>query len=174
MEYSTAVVIIAPPEVQAFATPLRLTHSFEGMIRVPAHITVLFPFVPVTQLDQACKKLTELCADVAPFDVTLSGYGHFPTVTYLKPADPAPIKALYRRIFAAFPDYPPYHGAFGTEDVVPHMTIGEFGSEIERAAATFPPYEPISFRVRNLHLIIGVEHEPVPWVTHDVIRLRGK
>jgi 2'-5' RNA ligase len=174
MEYSTAVVIMAPPPIQAFATPLRLTHSFQGMMRVPAHITVLFPFVPLDQLDAACKILRKLMSDVAPFDVTLDGYGHFPTATYLKPADPAPIKALYYRIHTAFPNYPPYRGAFGVDDITPHMTVGEFQSEIERASADFPPYKPISFRVSNLHLVVGIEHEPVPWITNDMIPLGGK
>ena len=174
MEYSTAVVIIAPPEVQAFATPLRLTHEYSGMLRVPAHITILFPFVPVTELDSACTTLAELCANVSPFDITLNGYGHFSTTTYLKPVDSQPIQALYRKLFAAYPNYPPYRGAFGTENITPHMTVGQFGSEIERAAADFPPYDPITFRVHNVHLIVGVEHEPTPWITHDVIWLRGK
>ncbi len=174
MEFSTAVVIIAPPEVQAFATPLRLKYGFEGMVRVPAHITVLFPFVPLAQLDAACHILSDLCASVPPFSVTLDGYGHFPTVTYLKPTNPAPIQALYRKVFAAFPAYPPYRGAFGIDEIIPHMTIGEFGSEIERAAADFPSYAPLTFPVHNVHLIVGVEHQPVPWVTHDVIPLGRK
>ena len=174
MEYSTAVVIMAPPPVQAFATPLRMKHSFQGLVRVPAHITVLFPFVPLDQLDAACNVLRMLMLDAAPFDVTLDGYGHFPTAAYLKPADPEPIRALFRRIHLAFPQYLPYRGAHGLDDITPHMTVGEFQSEIERASADFPPYKPISFRVSNLHLIVGVEHEPVPWITHDVIALGGK
>jgi 2'-5' RNA ligase len=149
-------------------------YSFESMLRVPAHITVLFPFVPLAQLDAAAETLCDLCADVQPFDLTLDGYGHFPTVVYLKPADPAPIKALFQRIHAMYPEYPPYRGAFGNDDITPHMTVGEFPSEIDRAKANFPPYEPITFRVNRLHLICGVEHEPIPWITHDVIPLGRK
>lgn len=174
MEYSTAVVIVAPPAVQAFATPLRVKYGFDGMMRVPAHITVLFPFVPLDQLDSADNVLRKLMADVPPFEVTLDGYGHFPTASYLKPADPEPIKALFQRIHLSFPQYAPYRGAYGADDITPHMTVGEFGSEIERAAADFPPYKPVSFRVSNLHLIVGVEQEPVPWITHDVIPLGGR
>jgi len=171
MDYTSAVVIIAPHRVQAFAVPLMHQYCFESMMRVPAHITVLFPFVPLDDLDAACWKLRDICADVPPFDLTLDGYGHFPTVTYLKPADPEPIKAIFRRIHAAFPDYPPYRGAFGGDDITPHMTVGEFKSEAERVKVVFPPYVPLTFEVRRLHLIIGVEREPIPWVTHDVIPL---
>jgi 2'-5' RNA ligase len=171
MEYTTAVVIIAPHRVQAFAVPLMRKYCFESMLRVPAHITVLFPFVPVDDLDDACRVLRDICARLPLFEVTLDGYGHFPTVTYLKPRDPEPIKATFRAIHAAFPDYPPYRGEFGADDITPHMTVGEFKSEAEREQAEFPPYEPIAFAVRRLHLIVGVEHEPVPWITHDVIPL---
>ena len=174
MDYTSAVVIIAPLPVQAFAVPLMRQYSFESMLRVPAHITILFPFVPLNELDGAAAKLTTICADIAPFDVTLDGYGHFPTTVYLKPANPAPIKAAFQAIHAAYPQYPPYRGAFGHEDIIPHMTIGEFPSEIDRAEASFPHYPPITFRVNRLHLICGVEHEPIPWITHEVIPLGRK
>ncbi len=171
MDYISAVVIIAPHPVQAFAVPLMRKYSFDSMLRVPAHITVLFPFVPLEQLDAACWTLRDLCAEFSPFDVTLDGYGHFPTVTYLKPADPEPIKALFRAIHAHYPQYPPYRGAFGSHDITPHMTVGEFHSERDRKRASFPDYAHMTFTVHRLHLIVGVEHEPVPWITRDVIPL---
>jgi 2'-5' RNA ligase len=165
---------MAPHRVQAFAVPLMRQYSFESSLRVPAHITVLFPFVPLDDLDDACRKLRDLCADVQPFDVTLDGYGHFPTTTYLKPRDPEPIKAMFQRIHAAFPDYLPYRGAFGNDDITPHMTVGVFTSEAECEQAIYPPYEPITFQARRLHLIVGVAYEPIPWITHDVIPLGKK
>lgn len=171
MELSTAIVIIAPPRVQALAAPLMRRYSFESMLRVPAHITVLFPFVPPDALDDACHKLTRLYADFQPFDVTLDGYGHFPTATFLKIANPEPIKALFRPVHAEFPNFPPYGGAHGAHDIMPHMTVGIFKSEAARQAAEFPPYDPITFTVRRVHLIIGVAHEPIPWITYDVIPL---
>ncbi len=103
--------------------------------------------------------------------MTLDGYGTFPTTLYLKPADPAPIQALYRAIHAQFPDYPPYRGAFGSETITPHLTIGEFKTEAERESVSLPPYQPISFPVKRLHVIAGVEREAIPWITHDVIPL---
>ncbi len=171
MEYTSAVVIIAPHRVQALAVPLMRQHCFNSLMRVPAHITILFPFVPVDDLDDACWKLRDICAALAPFDVTLDGYGYFPTTVYLKPRDPEPIKATFRAVHAAFPDCPPYRGEFSSDDITPHMTVGVFKSEAEREQAVFPAYEPITFQVRRLHLIVGVEHEPLPWITYDVLPL---
>ena len=169
MDYTTAVVIIAPHRVQAFAVPLMRQYCFESMLRVPAHITVLFPFVPLDDLDDACWTLRDICAELPPFDVTLDGYGHFPTTVYLKPRDPEPIKASFHAIHAQFPNYLPYRGAFSSDDITPHMTVGEFRSEADRERAILPTYEPITFAVRRFHLIVGVEREPIPWITHDVI-----
>jgi len=46
-------------------------------------------------------------------------------VIFMKPANPEPIKAIFRQIYDAFPLYPPYGGAFGN-DLHPHVTVGEF------------------------------------------------
>src|SRR5262249_34018245 len=109
MHYVSALVIIAPHPVQAFAVPLMRQYCFEALLRVPAHITVLFPFAPLDQLDSTRQTLRDLCATLPPLDVTLDGYGQFPTVTYLEPRDPEPIKATFRAIHATFPDYLPYN-----------------------------------------------------------------
>lgn len=173
MEYSSAIVILAPHPVQRVAIPLMRQYGFESMMRVPAHLTVLYPFVPFEHLDDASRALRRLFADVPPFDVTLDGFGHFPTTLFLKPANPEPIRELFRRVHTAFPDYLPYGGAFSHDDITPHMTIGEFRSEAECAAVRLPPYAPMTFTVRRLHLITGVDREVIPWITHDVIPLGG-
>ncbi|MCB9450984.1 MAG: 2'-5' RNA ligase family protein [Anaerolineaceae bacterium] len=171
-ELSTAVVTFAPPEVQAHAAPLMRRYAPDDFVRVPPHITILYPFVPVPDLDAACRKLTSLCANVAPFDITMQGYSHFTTITYMQPANPQPIQALCQRIFAVFPECPPYRGAHGNTPT-PHMTVGIFDSAAERKVTLFPDYAPITFRVGRLHVIYGVDDEPLPWLTHAVIQLDG-
>ncbi|MFN8448303.1 MAG: 2'-5' RNA ligase family protein [Anaerolineae bacterium] len=156
MDFETAVVIIAPHTVQAFAIPLMRQYCFESMLRVPAHITILFPFVPLDDLDAACWKLRDICAGIAPFEVTLDGYGHFPTTTYLAarpgadqgnlPGDPRGISrlpAVSRRVRQRR-----HHAAHDRRRI---------RSVAEREQAVYPPYEPITFRVRRLHLVVGVE-----------------
>jgi len=174
MDYISSIVILAPHRVQAFAVPLMQKYCFDSLMRVPAHITVLFPFVTLDELDSACLELTDICAAVPPFDVTLDGYGRFSTVVYMKPVHPEPIKALYRRIHTHFPNYPPYGGVFGSQDITPHLTVGEFITSEECEKAVFPAYEPMTFTVHRLHLIVGVDSEPIPWIAQDVIPLGGR
>ena len=171
-EFTTAIVIVMPHEVQAVAAPIVRQYAPETLIRVRPHITLLFPFVPYDQLETACKTLRDVAQQIAPFTVTLDGYGEFPGVIYMKPADPAPIQAVFRQLYAAFPEYPPYEGQFG-DDLQPHMSIAHFESAADQAAVSLPNYRPITFHVDRLHLWYGVSDPDLAWLTYDVIRLRG-
>ncbi|MCB9455430.1 MAG: 2'-5' RNA ligase family protein [Anaerolineaceae bacterium] len=171
-ELHTGIVIFAPHEVQAHAAPLMRRYAPDDFVRVPPHITILYPFAPFRELDTACRKLATLCADIAPFDITLQGYNHFSQIAYLQPANPQPIEALCQRVFGAFPEYPPYGGAHGSTPT-PHMTIGIFESAAEREAVTLPDYAPITFQVERLHVIYGIEDAALPFLTYMVIPLGG-
>jgi 2'-5' RNA ligase len=168
MSVSTGVVIFAPYAVHKIAVPILRQYALDSLIRVPPHITLMFPFVPFEELDAAAKTVREICAAIKPFDLTLAGYGQFPGVIFMQPANPDSIKAVFRAIFEAFPLYPPYGGAFGN-DLHPHLTVGEFKNEQEQQAAQLPGYAPITFRAESVHLVYGIQTEPLPWLTHSVI-----
>lgn len=55
------------------------------------------------------------------FDFSLSKVGRFPLTAYLAPEPAEPFVALTQRLAKAFPDFPPFAGAFDT--IVPHLTI---------------------------------------------------
>ncbi len=169
---TSAVVIFAPPSVQMVAIPLLQRYGPNALVRVPAHITILVPFVPVERLDQACEVLKEIGREIEPFEVTMSGYGSFPRIAFMTPLNPKPIQAVFQRIYEAFPECPPYGGAFG-DDMHPHMTVGEFSSEETQKEVILPDYEPITFRVERLHVLQGIAQAALPWITHSVIPLGG-
>ncbi len=170
MELTTTIMIIAPHEVQALTAPLRRQYALDKMICVPAHITILYPFVPYEQLDAASEKLRQICAEIEPFDITVEGYGNFPRFIYMKPKNEVPIRNLCHRVFEAFPDYLPFRGVYGDTPTL-HMTVGEFATEEERAAAIMPVYKPITFRAERVHVMYGVEKLALTWIAHSVIRL---
>jgi 2'-5' RNA ligase len=174
LKLTTVIMIVAPHEVQAVAVPLMRRYSPDSLARVPAHLTVLYPFVEYDHLDDACFRLEHIFAGIAPFEITMDGYGEFPTVLYMKPRDPGPIKRIFRRVYQDFPDCAPYGGTYG-DDLTPHMTVGEFESPAELAAAkaALPRYQPITFRATRLHVMYGIDHVTLPWITHTVIPLGG-
>jgi len=169
---TTGIVIFAPREVQTVAVPIMRQYAPESVIRVPAHITLMFPFVAQERLDSAEQIVKSICADIEPFDITLAGYGQFPGIIFMQPTNPAPIKAVFRKIYAAFPECPPYGGAFG-DDIHPHVTLGQFKNEDEQRAVSLPDFTPITFRAERLHLVYDVYDDPLLWLTHSVIPLAG-
>lgn len=172
-DLDTGVVIYPSHEVLAHAVPLMRSYAPDDFARVPPHITLLYPFAPFDRLESAYEKLAAVCAEIAPFDITMRGYNHFTQITYMQPADPESIQALSQRIFAAFPEHPPYRGMHGAKPT-PHMTVGIFENEAAREAVTFPPYVPITFRVERLHIIYGIEDAVLPFLTYAVAPLKGR
>ena len=99
----------------------------QGSARVPVcpHITILGPFVDLHDVDDALvRKISEVLAPVRAFDVELAQVGHFDDgLTYLAPVPAEPFIQLTELFVAAFPQWPPYGGAF--EGIVPHLSIGK-------------------------------------------------
>lgn len=117
-------LIIEVPEAEPAVRHHRERLDSSAPLGVPAHITVLFPFMPPETIDPAAlTKLGELFADVSGFRFRLDRTNWFgDEVLWLAPRDPGPFRALTLRVFQAYPAFPPFGGQFA--DVVPHLTIG--------------------------------------------------
>lgn len=91
---------------------------------IPAHITVLFPFMPPEEIGSpVLASLERLFATVSRFRFELDRSHWFGTdVLWLGPHDPKPFQALTRSVAQAFPAFLPYEGQFG--EPVPHLTVG--------------------------------------------------
>jgi 2'-5' RNA ligase len=89
---------------------------------MPAHITVLFPFLPEPRLTAEVRtELHAICAGCDPFTVTFSATGRFPGVLHLDPNPADDLRRLTLAIATQWPEAPPYGGRH--EDVVPHLTV---------------------------------------------------
>lgn len=97
---------------------------------MPPHITLLWPWVPVIT-PEAVSRLRRATAEVRPFAIELSATGRFSGVLYLAPTPVAPLLALSRAIWHAFPETPPYGGELDHE-AVPHLTAAK-GDELDEA-----------------------------------------
>ena len=138
---------------------------------MPAHITVLFPFVPVDELDdQVSEELRELFAREPSFDFELPRVERFPEVVWLAPEPPEPFSRLTQLVFERWPNYPPYEGIH--ETVIPHLTVAEGGSELQEEVETdLTPALPVAAEARGVTLI-----EELPsghWQTRERFPLRG-
>ncbi len=116
LEGSTTALVV-PVQV---ADELREDSAREA--GMPAHVTVLHPFLRSRKLDaQAERALSETVERLPPFDFALAELGSFPKVVYLAPQPAEPFVALTEAIVARWPEHKPYGGAF--EQIVPHVTI---------------------------------------------------
>lgn len=138
---------------------LRRIHDPHAERGVPAHVTCVFPFVPPPLIDDAVAgTLRDLTAGVESFEVAFPDVGEFPGVVWLRPQPEEPFRALTRAIVAAFPEYPPYEGAY--DDPQPHLTIGldldpEAAMRLRaHVAAELAPRPPVRALVSSVSLLI--------------------
>lgn len=90
---------------------------------VPAHITVLYPFIPPDQVDQAvCDEITDVLVGFSTFEFSLTSVRTFPEgVLYLTPEPAAPFASITHALTNRWPDYQPYGGSYS--EIVPHLTV---------------------------------------------------
>jgi len=133
-EWQTAL-LVAVPAAEAAVGEHRARLDASARHGVPAHLTVLYPFLPPSQVSQAVLgSLAGLFAGVPAFGFTLDRVAWFGDgVVWLAPQDAAPFRELTALAGRAFPACVPYGGQFA--DVVPHLTVGHLGDLAARQAA---------------------------------------
>ncbi len=92
---------------------------------MPAHVTLLYPFVDWEELDPSVgRRIASVAARHAAFDYTMTGPQRWPDTIYVavEPADP--FVRLQADLAATFPDYPIY-GEAGDFEFTPHITVAE-------------------------------------------------
>jgi 2'-5' RNA ligase len=117
-------LVIVVPEADARFGEMRRRFDPQASLGVPAHVTILFPFMPPEHIDsQIRRRLTHLFKRFSPFDFVLARVERFPATAYLAPSSDAPFLELTNAVAAEFPECPPYGGAHSS--VVPHLTIAD-------------------------------------------------
>ncbi|WP_243057601.1 2'-5' RNA ligase family protein [Nocardioides sp. SR21] len=159
-------LIVEVPESEAAVSHHRDALDVNARGGVPAHFTVLFPFLPPDRIDGAVlEHLTALFGAVPAFDIALTRTAWFDRhVLWLAPEDPAPFRALTALVHAAYPEFPPFAGLYA--DVVPHLTVGhgEQLEEMELAELYVKQHLPIRSTARAVTLMTQAAPDG-PWTT---------
>lgn len=91
---------------------------------VPAHVTVLYPFVTPPLDDHVLAAVAEVVVRHPSFTATFRRTERFgDRVLYLVPEPVEPFLALTRALVARFPDHPPYAGEVAFDELRPHCTV---------------------------------------------------
>ena len=121
-------LIVTVPEAESCVGSLRARFHPVAKLGVPAHVTLLFPFMSPERVNEAVlQRIRTAMSASAAFSFSLSQVGRFPLTTYLAPEPAAPFIALTQAFAREFPDFPPFGGEF--ETVIPHLTVSH-GSAI--------------------------------------------
>ena len=166
--YRTAIFILAPEKVQAIAGPLRTKYWPDSQFRIPAHISVLSPFVPYKDLSKSINKLESVCKSITPYEISLNGYGEFPGYTFMKLKRLQDTQLIYNRILSIFPECIPYEGKHGTK-LHPHLSVAKFLNEEEQQATLLPPYKPLKFTVDKLFVMFTDAEMTLPWKLYRIV-----
>lgn len=115
-------LICRVPEAERYIAHYRERYDPSARRNVPAHVTILYPFMPPERVDAAVlADLEALIRGVPRFDFRLDTTGRFPVSLYLAPQPGVGFAALTDVVYRAFPDYPPFGGKFDV--LVPHVTV---------------------------------------------------
>ena len=160
VELRSALLLLVPAaEAAVGAHRARLDPA--GRDGVPAHLTVLYPFLPPDEIGPGVlADLAGLFAGAPRFSFVLDQVRWFgESVVWLRPSDESPFRALAELAVTAYPSCSPYDGAH--EDVVPHLTIGHDGdpAEMRVAADAVRPLLPIAAAATEVTLMAGPKPE---------------
>ncbi|PSK96018.1 2'-5' RNA ligase superfamily protein [Murinocardiopsis flavida] len=167
-EATETALIVPVPAAEAVVGPYRAILDDSAPLGVPAHVTVLSPFLPPERVTEQVLGDLRACLTAVPsFGCVFARVAWFGTqVVWLAPEPDAPFRALTGSVWHRFPECPPYGGAY--PDAIPHLTVGTAHraepAAMRRAAVEVRARLPIRALVDRVRLIAGTG-APGSWGT---------
>jgi 2'-5' RNA ligase len=155
-----SALIVTIPEAEDAVAEHRAQFDDAAAFGIPAHVTVIFPFIPPPEVDaRVIETLAAAISTVPKFQATFESTGWFGTnVLWLAPGPAAAFVALIAAAAEAFPDYPPFGGRHDV--VVPHLTVGHADapeSDLHKAEEQVLRRLPIRASVTEVALWCGTD-----------------
>lgn len=166
-----SALLVPVPEAEPCVQHHRFRHDAVALLGVPAHITVLYPFMEPDEISEAATDaVREALAPFSGFPFRLTRLAHFPEgATYLAPEPATPFVRLTMAIAERFPAYPPYGGTHA--EVIPHLTVAQSPDAPAAELAEIERHLPIRCVARETWLM--VEDDEHRWRNHRRFALDG-
>lgn len=150
-------LVVRFADVESVVGPLRSALDPATPSGMPAHVTVLYPFVPPAELFSAVlAQVAAVASQTQTFRVQFEKVGWFSDqVLWLAPEPDSPFRDLTSRFRTLFPQCLPYGGAF--DDLIPHLTI-EAGVpiiDLQEAERALTGRLPIRTTATHLSVLTG-------------------
>ncbi|KAA9159999.1 2'-5' RNA ligase family protein [Amycolatopsis acidicola] len=167
LPHATRSAIIVPvPDAEQTVAWHRRGLNTPGTSLVPAHVTVLYPFVHPRQIRAGTLSALEAAlAGIGAFDCVFSQVKWFgEEVLWLEPKPDEHFRSLTREVCKRFPALRPYAGEH--PDTVPHLTVADSrtgnAESKRRVAEDIAGALPIHARIDTVRLVAG-QDEHGPW-----------
>ncbi|MET8824659.1 2'-5' RNA ligase family protein [Streptomyces sp. NPDC004610] len=147
-------LVVHVPEAEPAVRSWRARYDPAARAGVPAHVTVLFPFLDESRLDEpTVEALAGIFGARPAFDARFEGCARFPGVLYLAPDPAAPFRRLTEDIVARWPETPPYGGKFA--GIVPHLTVADGHEDhvLDEIEAGLSGELPVASRIGSVDLV---------------------
>jgi hypothetical protein len=168
-----SALAVEVPEAEPLVAGVRAARDPGAAEGMPAHVTVLYPFLDPADLDAGLPRLRTLLSGVHGFDVAFTRVDHVPGVLWLHPEPDAPFRALTATLAAAYPQHPPYRGRYA--DPQPHLSIARrlrpehVASALAEVRSAVDPGLPLRCAVRAVTLF--VRDDAGQWRRREVLPL---
>ena len=149
----SAVIVRAP--LPRGLERLRRRRVGNAAVGVPAHMTLLHPFIEREDLTTSVRRrLREVAADHRPFDYRQARQAEWPDAIYVAVDPVRPFVRLQRDLQAAFPDWPIY-GAGSDFEFEPHITVADRVGKLEPGVREDPAWSalPRAARAKAIDVI---------------------
>ena len=166
-ETGTSAIVVPVSDAEPAVGTWRARYDASAAFGMPAHITVLYPFLPEDRLTQSVvDRLKEICADSQAMDILLRETRRFPRMLYLAPEPDDAFRRLTETVARQWPEAPPYGGAY--KDNIPHLTVAQDLSddELDDVDQAVTAALPINTRLTSASLYV---FDGGRWRVRDVL-----
>ncbi|WP_086831285.1 2'-5' RNA ligase family protein [Streptomyces sp. NRRL B-24572] len=163
-------LIVKIPEVERAVRGWRERLDPSARAGVPAHVTVLFPFLDESRMDVSVHSaIADTLHSHRAFDLRFERCGRLPEVLYLVPEPDTRLRQLTRAIADRWPETPPYGGRFS--EVIPHLTVAQRQEPavLDEVEADLLGDLPLTAHVSSVELIV---HDGTKWQERASFALR--
>ena len=170
---SESALVILIPEAEALVESFRKQYGPSPALGIPAHVTLIYPFKPPSELTgDVIRKLESLFSKSPRFTISFSEVRRFPNVLYLAPDPDEPLRRLTELLTRLFPKTQPYNGQFA--EVIPHLTITQVSDvgQLQEISDNFKKVAEGKLPIRScITEILLMDNESGDWQTRTRFQL---
>jgi 2'-5' RNA ligase len=139
-------LVLLVPEAESIVGKWRATLDPAAAEGMPAHITVLYPFIPIGKIDaHVLGAIRDMCDRHLPIELEFRALGEFPGVVWVDP-NSEECTRLLEAARASWPEQVPY----GKPNLkpIPHLTVTDGAHATDEESARTAVLKELPFKAR--------------------------